>query len=188
MIKISDADEKKMIIAYKKLWSNKATRNLLCKSSIYSAWILRWRNDFVVNGKCLKMWRQQFVVSANKHRKGIEPPEYYKEYNEFINSVTGWMNDNYEIKQGRKNNKKKYAEMLIEHRKICADKVMAQLEKCTNLSDCKLSYHLPEKTDMTFTELVSYSLTHNGNVVFKGSCDEIIEYMVKTNNLIADKK
>lgn len=187
-MKIRDADEKKMIIAYQKLCSNKTAKNLLCNSSVYSAWIMRWRNDFVVNGKCLKMWHQKFVVSANKDRQGIEPPEYYKEYNKFINDVTAWMNSNYEIKQGRKNNKKKYAEMLIEHRKICADKVAAQLKECTNLSDCKLVYTLPEKTDKTFTELVSYALIHNGESIFKGSCDEMIEYMGKTDSLIAYKK
>lgn len=188
LIKINDADEKKMIIAYQKLCSNKTAKNLLCNSSVYSTWIMRWRNDFVVNGKCLKIWHQELAVSANKHRKGIEPPEYYKEYNKFINDITDWMNNNYEIKQGRRNNKRKYAEMLIEHRKICADKVVTTLKECTNLSDCKLVYILPNKTDKIFTELVNYSLIYNGVVIFKGSCDEIVEYMIKTDSFITDKK
>ena len=189
MIKINDAEEKKMIIAYQKLCSNKTVKNhLLCNSSVYSEWLVRWRDDFVVDGKCLKMWHQKFVVSANKHRQGIEPPYYYHEYNAFINDVTNWMNNNYETRQGRKNNKRRYAEMLISHRKSCADKVVAKLKECTNLSDCKLVYVLPSKTNKTFTELVSYSLMHNGKVIYKGSCDEMVEYMTKTDSLNIDKK
>lgn len=188
MVRIKDLEEKKRIIAFYKCLYNKHPENKFYNSKIYDVWLRMWRNDFVVDGKCLKMWHQKFVVSANKDRQGIAPPEYYKEYNKFINNVTDWMNSNYEIKQGRKNNKKKYAEMLIEHRKICADKVAAQLKECINLSDCKLVYTLPEKTDKTFTELVSYALIHNGESIFKGSCDEIIEYMGKTDNLIAYKK
>lgn len=187
MIKIDDAEEKKMIIAYQKLCSNKSTKNLLCNSSIYSAWLMRWRNDFVVNGKCLKMYQQSLVVSANKHRKGIEPPRYYHEYNAFINNMTTWMNDNYEIKQGRKNNKRKYADILIEHRKICADKVVKKLKECKNLSDCKLIYILPDKTDKRFTELVTYSLIHNEKEIFKGSYDEVIKYMNNIDGFITDK-
>lgn len=188
LIKINDTDEKKMIIAYQKLCSKKTAKNLLCNSSVYGEWIMRWRNDFIVDGKCLKMWHQKLVVSANKHKQGIEPPEYYKEYNKLINDVTDWMNSNYEINQGRRNNKRKYAEMLIEYRKICADKVKAKLKECANLSDCKLVYVLPSKIDKTFTELISYSLQYNGEVVYKGSCDEVIEYMAKTDSLITDKK
>lgn len=187
VIKIYDADEKKMIIAYQKLCSNRAVQNLLCNSSIYSAWFLRWRDDFVIDRKCLKMYHQKFVVSANKHRKGIEAPEYYKEYNMFINTVTDWMKRNYEAKQSRKNNRRKFAEMLMEYRKNCAETAMSKLKECLNLSGCELIYALPNVTDKKFMELVKYSLVYNKKEIFKGSFDEVIRYMENTDCFNADK-
>ena len=123
------------------------------------------------------MWHQKFVVSANKHRQGIELPLYHHEYNAFINQATSWINDNYETKQGRKNNKRKYADMLIEHQKICAEKIVARLEECKSSSHYKLIYSLRDKTDKRFTELMRYTLVHNGKEIFKGSYDDVMEYM-----------
>lgn len=185
MIQIKDSDEKKMIIAYQKSCSHKTQRNLLCNSSVYSEWLLRWRDDFVVGGRCLKMWHQKFVVSANKHKQGIEPPEFYKEYNEFMNAVTDWINCNREMKQGMKNNKRKFGEILMEHRKNCADTVMFKLRECKNLSSCELTYVLPNKTDKKFTELVKYSLIYEGKEIFKGSFDETVGYIENINGSTA---
>lgn len=187
MINIKDSEEKKMIVAYIKTCSNKAVRNLLCNSNVHETWRMRWRDDFVVNGKCLKLWQQKFVMSANKHRQGIEPPEYYNEYNEFINNVTNWMNDNYDKKIGRKGNRRKFGEILIDHRKTCAHKLVQLLSSNNHLSGCKLVYMLPARDGSGFTELVMYSIIHNGEPIFKGSYDETAEYIVSINKLIEEK-
>lgn len=187
MINIKDSEEKKMIIAYHKACSNKAIRNLLCNSNVHAEWLMRWRDDFVVNGKCLKLWNQKFVESANKHRKGIEPPAYYNEYNEFINNVTGWMNDTYDKKNSRKCNKRKFAGILIEYRKNCAHELMQLLRCNENFSDCKVVYRIPYSNGKNFTELVKYSIIHDGTPIFKGSYDETAEYIVNTNKLIEEK-
>jgi len=179
MLSIKDAEEKKMVIAYHRLCSKKEVINLLCNSQVYADWLLRWKADFVVNGKCLKLWHQKFVESVLKYKKGIDIPEYYKEYNIFINGITNWINDNYNTKLGRKKNKRRFVDILIEHRKDCLIKLTQQLSNCTHLSDCELVYILPDKTDKMFTELVIYSLLHNGNIIFKGSYDEMMEYIVK---------
>ena len=187
MINIKDADEKKMIVGYIKTCSNNAVRNPLCNSNVYTTWLMRWRDDFAVNGKCLKMWHQKFVESANKHRKGIEPPEYYNEYNEFINSVTGWMNDNYNKKISKKSNKRKFAGILIEYRKNCAHELVQLLSSHDNFTNCRLAYKLPVRDGKGFTELIKYSIIHDGTPIFSGSYDETAEYIVNTNKLIEGK-
>lgn len=187
MVKIKDADEKKMIIAYYKMCSNKAARNLLCNNSIHATWIMRWRDDFVVNGKCLKMWHQKFVVSANKSRQGIEPPEYYNEYNEFINDVASWINENFDLNAGRKNNRRKFAEFLVVHREKCANELIEILNRSGSLSDCRLIYKLPDRNSKGFTELMKYSIAHNGTNVFTGSCDETRAFIANTDKLIEEK-
>lgn len=187
MLNIKDADEKKLIINYYKLGSNKNTQNILCNSSIYTTWLQRWRDDFVVDGKCLKMFRQKFVVSATKDKRGIEAPEYYQEYNKFIRSVSNWMNANYDKKIGRKNNRKKIGDILVEHRKDCAEKLLNTLNDSKNLSDCELVYMLPDKADKLFMSLVKYSIVHNGLAIFSGSYDEVKEYISKMDDFIGEK-
>lgn len=133
------------------------------------------------------MWHQKFVESANKHRKGIEPPEYYNEYNEFINSVTGWMNDNYNKKISKKSNKRKFAGILIEYRKNCAHELVQLLSSHDNFTNCRLAYKLPVRDGKGFTELIKYSIIHDGTPIFSGSYDETAEYIVNTNKLIEGK-
>ena len=187
MINIKDAEEKKMIVGYIKTCSNKAVRNLLCNNNVHATWLMRWRDDFVVNGKCLKMWHQKFVVSASKHRQGIEPPDYYNEYNEFINNATNWMNITYDKNMGRKGNRRKFAEILMEHRKNCAYRLIQLLRSNDSFSDCKLVYRLPNSNGKGFMELMKYSIIHDGAPIFKGSYDETTEYIVNTNKLIEVK-
>ncbi|MFW5651084.1 MAG: hypothetical protein ACOCNC_06780 [Acetivibrio ethanolgignens] len=98
MKQINDIEEKKRIIAFYKCIYNKHPQNILCNSRIYDVWLRLWRKDFEVDGKCLKMWHQKFVESVAKHRYKEEPPAYYVEYNELINSVTDWVNEHYNIK------------------------------------------------------------------------------------------
>ena len=187
MLNIKDADEKKLIINYYKLGTIKDNQNILHNSSVYAAWLKKWRDDFAVDGKCLKMYKQKFVVSVAKHKKGIEAPEYYQEYNKFICSVTDWMNANYDKKIGRKNNKKKISDILVEHRKDCANKLLNILNDSKNLSDCELVYTLPDKTDKVFLLLVKYSIMRNGLTIFSGSCDEVKEYISKIDDFIGEK-
>lgn len=188
MIKIKDIDEKKMIIDYYKLGSNRNTKNILNNSSVYSTWLERWRDDFTVNGKCLQMFRQRFVVSANKDRKKIEPPEYYNDYNSFINSVTHWMNANYDKKIGRKNNRKKIGDILMGYREECALNLIELIKNSKHFSDCELKYHLYDKSrDKVFMQLVKYTIIHNDSVIYKGTYDEVKEFINNMDGFVGNK-
>ena len=61
LINIKNLEEKKRIIVFYKCLYNKYPENMLCNSRIYDVWLRMWKNDFVVDGKCLKMWHQKFV-------------------------------------------------------------------------------------------------------------------------------
>ncbi len=79
MIDIRNLEEKKRIIVLYKCLFNRYPESMLCNSRIYDVWIRKWKDDFVVDGKCLKMWHQKFVESVAKHKHHVEPPAYYAE-------------------------------------------------------------------------------------------------------------
>lgn len=192
MLSIKDVDEKKLIINYYKLGTKrnrtkKNTQKIICNSNVYAEWIQRWRDDFAIDGKCLKMFGQKFVVSAAKYKKGIKAPEYYKEYNNFICSITNFMIANYDKNIGIKRNRKKIGDILVEYRKDCADRLLNILNDSKNLSNCELVYTLPDKADKLFMSLVKYSIVHNGLVIFSGSYDEVKEYISKIDDFIGEK-
>lgn len=64
---------------------------------------------------------------------------------------------------------------------------MQLLRSNENFSDCKVVYRLPYSNGKNSTELVKYSIIHDGTPIFFGSYDETAEYIVNTNKLIEEK-
>lgn len=79
-VNIKDAEEKKFVIGYIKNIHRKK-RCPFTNKDIYATWLNLWANDFRIGeqGRCPIMFCEQLVLSKNKHRKGINPPEYYNQ-------------------------------------------------------------------------------------------------------------
>lgn len=172
MINIKDLEEKKRIITLYKCRFNSHPQNHICNSHVYDIWLRRWRDDFVVNGKCLKLWHQKFVVSAKQHRKRIPAPDYYAEYNMLINSVTAFVNEIYNLKKLKSKNVAYSQKILEEYRKKCKAILQEEL-KHSSKTECKLIHTNPRKL-MTLAE---YEIRDESGVLFSGSFDEATEFI-----------
>lgn len=174
MINIKNLEEKKRIIAFNKASFNRHPQNMLCNSRIYDVWLRTWRDDFVVDGKCLKMWHQKFVESVGKHRRKEAILDCYAEYNDLINSVTAWVNEHYNIKLSQAENKKHCMEILRKYRQEC-EKELKEL-----LKDKNLEYELVHTNVNDMLKLAKYKLTATDKVIHIAYFDEMKDFI---NNL-----
>lgn len=174
MIDIKNLEEKKRIIVFYKCLFNQYPENMLCNSRIYDVWLRMWKDDFVVDGKCLKMWHQKFVESVAKHKHHAEPPAYYAEYNDLINSVTDFANANYNIKESQKENQQHCKEILKEYRINCEKELNSLIEKI-NREDLSLIH----SNQNDFMKLAKYILKQNDTVLFKGNFDKMKEFILE---------
>lgn len=174
LINIKNLEEKKRIIVFYKCLYNKYPENMLCNSRIYDVWLRMWKNDFVVDGKCLKMWHQKFVESVAKHRHHEEPPAYYAEYNELINSVTDFANENYNIKARQEENHQHCKEMLKEYRANCENELKSLVEK-SNQKELSVM----RSDSKNFMELAKYVLKQNDAALFNGNFEEMKEFIMQ---------
>lgn len=177
MVKIKDLEEKKCIMAYYKCHSGKNRKNLFTNNSIYNEWWRWWGMDFPKkeNGKPMQIYRNQFVLSAAKQRKGITS-EKHKEYTKVLSSITKWINDNYDLSVSRKGNKNKFRDMLVQLREENYAQLI-RLLKDNGLADKGYSIH-DTSSDNTF-DLANYCLICNGDdmTVTNGSYETILEYL-----------
>ena len=116
-VKIKDAEEKKLVIGYIKNIHRKK-RCPFTNKDIYATWLNLWADDFRIgeSGRCPIMFCEQLVLSKNKYRKGINPPEYYNQYTEFMNTVRDFLNQYYNAKKSTRSNAKPYFQLLIHYR------------------------------------------------------------------------
>lgn len=177
MVKIKDLKEKRCIMAYYKCHSGKNRKNLFSNSSIYNEWWRWWGMDFPKKkgGKPMQIYRNQFVLSAAKQRKGITS-EKHKEYTEVLNSITKWINDNYDTSVSRKENRNRFYDMLVRLR----EDNYAQLIRLMN--DKKLAdkgYSIHDTSSSNIFDLANYCLICNGDdmTVINGSFEKILEHL-----------
>lgn len=170
MVKITDLEEKKLIIAYHKCGSNKNCKNIFVNSGIYAKWLEWWKSDFTINEKCIQMYKQKLILSGAKWRQGIRPQEY-EERTEFLTSITDWINSTYDKKLGRKGNRKAFHRMLIELRE----------RQLNNLSieASKIGCTIKDISSKNELELRTYNLIRNGEIVASGTYESLLLYVVK---------
>lgn len=177
MVKIKDLEEKKCIMAYYKCHSDKNRKNLFSNSSIYNEWWRWWSLDFPKkeNGKPMQIYRNQFVLSAAKQRKGITS-EKHKEYTKILSSITKWINDNYDLSVSRKGNRNKFRDMLVQLREENYAQLICLL-KDNGLAD--KGYSIQDTSSTNIYELRNYCLIHTGNTVTvkNGSYETILEHL-----------
>lgn len=177
MVKIKDLEEKRCIMAYYKCHSDKNRKNLFSNSSIYNEWWRWWGMDLPKkkSGKPMQIYRNQFVLSAAKQRKGITS-EKHKEYTEVLNSITKWINDNYDLSVSRKVNRNRFHDMLVQLREENYAQLI-HLLKDNGLAD--KGYSLHDTSSDNIFDLANYCLICNGDgmTVTNGSYETILEHL-----------
>lgn len=179
MAKIKDLEEKKHIIAYYKCGGSRNCKNIFNNSSIYNDWWRWWGMDFPKkeNGKPMQIYRNQLVMSAAKQRKGITT-DMHKEYTAILTSITNWINQNYNKQVTRKENRKKFEEMLIQLRKDNYNNLISILNDSGLVNE---GYSIQDTSSINIYELRNYCLIHAGNTVTvkNGSYETILEHLQK---------
>lgn len=177
MMRIRDLEEKRCIMAFHKCSSNRSRGKVFCNSSIYNDWWRWWGRDFPRNnnGKPMQIYRNQFVLSAKKHRKG-KTPKRYEEYTEVLSSITEWINKNYKQKQTRAENRERFYNMLIELRKENYNSLVHIL-KDSGLAD--KGYSIQDASSDNIYDLRNYCLIHIGDTITvkNGSYEIILEHL-----------
>lgn len=168
MLEIKDFDEKKHIIAYYKCFGNKSCVNTFTNSQIYSSWIDWWKDDFILNGKCIQMYKQKLVLSGAKWRAGIRPKEY-EERTALLTSIVDWINENYSKRISKKMNRNNFHGMLMKLRERHIEDLISKLSN---------QYHIEEITNKNELELKHYKLFYNGELIGTGSYDEVKDFIV----------
>lgn len=186
-VNIKDAEEKKLVIGYIKNIHRKK-RCPFTNKDIYATWLNLWTDDFRIgeNGRCPIMFCEQLVLSKNKHRKGINPPEYFNQYTEFMDTVREWLNTCYDPKKSTRLNAKPYSQLLAEYRNIRSEG-MEQLLCDTELNT--KGYRIRVKGKAIYTELAKVHLYkfENNKVksIIMDSFDTVEDYvnkMLEDNN------
>lgn len=176
-VNIKDAEEKKLVIGYIKNIHRKR-KNPFSNKEIYNTWLNFWSIDFRIGeqGRCPIMYAEQFVLSKNKHRKGINPPEHYKEYTAFMDTVRDLFNTFYNPKKSTKSNAKPYSKLLTEYRNKRTEG-MAQL-LCDKGFNTK-GYRIKVKGKAVYTELAKVHL-------YKIEKDKVKSIMLDTFDAVED--
>ena len=187
IVNIKDAEEKKLVIGYIKNIHRKK-RCPFTNKDIYATWLNLWTDDFRIGeqGRCPIMFCEQLVLSKNKHRNGINPPEHYKEYTAIIDTVRELFNTYYNPKKSTRFNAKPYIKLLIEYRNKRTEGI-EQLLRDTGLY--KNGYRIKVKGKAVYTELVKIHLYRSKNnkvkSIIMGSFDTVEDYvnkMLEDNN------
>lgn len=109
-----------------------------------------------------------------KHKRHEEPPAYYAEYNDLINSVTDFANANYNIKASKQENCQHCKEILKEYRASCEKELDSLIKKIGNENLSILHLHPND-----FTRLQKHVLKQNDSVLFKGNFEEMKEFILE---------
>lgn len=90
MLKISDLEEKKLIVAY----SMARTSKHIGLENVWRQWCIWRRDDFSVNGGALRMYDHKFVKSKTKARERVRAGETniqdFKKYDDFLAELCTW--------------------------------------------------------------------------------------------------
>lgn len=180
-VNIKDAEEKKLVIGYIKNIHRKR-KNPFSNKEIYNTWLNFWSIDFRIGerGRCPIMYAEQFVLSKNKHKKGINPPDHYKEYTAFIDTVRELFNTYYNPKKSTRSNAKPYIKLLTEYRNKRTEG-MKQLLCDTGLNT--KGYRVKVKGKAVYTELAKvylYKIANNKEEsIIVDSFDKVEDYINK---------
>lgn len=129
MLKISDLEEKKLIVAYSMAKDEKD----IGIEYVWREWHTRWNDDFSVNGRALRRYNHQFVKSKTKTRELVRKGETniykYKEYDDLLAQICEWMVANYDNTISRQENVDILRKKLLEYKEKCGRELYALLKR-----------------------------------------------------------
>ena len=129
MVKISDLEEKKLIVAY----SMARTGKHIGIENVWRQWCIRWQDDFSVNGRALRMYDHILVKSKTKTRERVRAGETdireFKEYDDFLAELCVWLEENYDKTVSKKCNAEILKEKLVKYKSACGHNIRILLKK-----------------------------------------------------------
>lgn len=179
MLQIRNAEEKKRIIAYHMARNN---QNLGIEK-VWRIWNTWWDNDFVADGRKLKMYNHTFVLSKNKAkermRKG-ETIQEFKAYDDFLVEVCKWVKDNYDETKGRNANADALKNNLLKYRMECNRNIRVAFNKSgLKQQGYRLQRQISKKHPLLLSKYIILIQTEDGGTqcIKQGGYDEITEYL-----------
>lgn len=179
MLKVSDLEEKKLIVAFSMARDN----THVGLENVWRRWCVWWKEDFSVNGGALKMYDHRFVKSTTKARERRKAGETniqdFKEYDDFLAEICKWLEENYDKTIGRKENTAILRDKLQKYKADC-DKNIHNLLKKSGLK--KKGYRLKNHTSRHLTFMGKYLIFHrdqNGNqdCVAQGTYEQVTNWI-----------
>lgn len=129
MLKISDLEEKKLIVAY----SMARTSKHIGLENVWRQWCIWWRDDFSVNGGALRMYDHKFVKSKTKARERVRAGETdiqdFKEYDDFLAELCTWFEENYDKTISKKCNIEIFKDKLLKYKATCGNNISILFKK-----------------------------------------------------------
>ena len=181
MIQIKDLEEKRLIIAEFKCRSKKNAKYTFGWKSIYFNWGLWWVND------CPRDKHNRPINSGileHPPKKGINATilEKNAEFLEFLQSVSLWINENYNKKITRSENQKRFEKMLADVRADNLDTLLQAL-KDNGLSE---DGYLITEVSCDDCKLATYALFNKNTLNIKiGTYETILDRII---NIVRNEK
>lgn len=190
MLKISDLEEKKLIVAY----SMARDKKRVGLENVWRQWCIWWREDFTVNGGALRMYDHRFVKSKTKVRERMKAGETniqdFKEYDDFLAELCIWVEENYDKTVGRKGNTAILKDKLLKYKAECGRNIQMLFKK-SGLKE--KGYRLQNQTSVKHPLLLGkYLIFHRDQdgiqkCVAQGTCEQVTDWInneieVKTKN------
>lgn len=132
MLKISDLEEKRLIVAYFMARHKKH----IGLEKIWIQWCMWWREDFTVDGVALRMYDHKFVKSKTKARQRIAEGETdiqdFKEYDDFLAELYAWfkeIRENYDNTLTREQNIAILKDKLLKYKATCGNNISILFKK-----------------------------------------------------------
>ena len=165
MLKISDLEEKKLIVAYSMARNKKGVGI----ENVWRQWCIWWKEDFTVNGRVLKMYDHKFVRSKTKARERVKAGESviqdFKEHDDFLGELCVWLEENYDKTTTRKENIAILKEKLLKYKTACGINIYTLFKK-SGLKE--KGYRLQNRTSKKHPLLLGrYLIFHKDNGVQK---------------------
>lgn len=179
MLKISDLEEKKLIVAY----SMARTSKHIGLENVWRQWCIWWGDDFSVNGGALRMYDHKFVKSKTKARERVRAGETdiqdFKEYDDLLAQVCEWMETNYDNSISRQENAGILRRKLLEYKEKCGRELYALLKRSgLKGKGYRLQNAVSEKN---VQDLGRYRISYKDGKGFKeyvqGTYEQIVKWM-----------
>lgn len=182
MLNIQDVEEKRLIIAYQIAKSGRE----ICLKRVWDYWCADWPKDFRTDdGRVLKMYKQQLVLSKNqaRHMSKINAlTQEFKEYDDLLAATYDWIKKNYNGHKCSKRNANIFMEQLLFYRRACFNDILAFLDNSGLKSQGYILQNLTKKKHPLLLSEYMVFIKENDNynkLIIQGTYQQVMDYLRK---------